>query len=348
MPGKRQLVAVICALVFSVAVVAAGNIPLSKSVVAPGTVESLSKLVSVAPVNGDERGLGYNRVLEVPAGRPLHGDIRLVTVRTWRATIADLAYAAVRSDIEVVEDPTINDPEEQRDKRRTSQLVSSELVAQFVAAKAAGIQVTPTGSGALVEDATTEPASRVLAAGDVITEVAGVPVRVAEEIRGALARKSPGDVVGISFVRGTDSLRAEVTLSASPGEPHRALLGVLVSTLDLRLDSPFRVEFDLGGIGGPSAGLALALEVYARLTGKDLTGPATVVATGELQLDGRVLAVGGVAQKARAASVAGADVMVVPAANAEEARRYAGEVAVVGVGSFEEAVSVLSALAQSE
>ncbi|MER3454748.1 MAG: hypothetical protein C4318_06260 [Acidimicrobiia bacterium] len=347
LPRRWQLLAVSCALFFSIVVVGAGNVPVDKTVLAPGTVESLASRVSVVPTTVEQTASGRTRSRDSFSDRPGQGDIRLVTVRTWRATLADLAYAAIRSDVEVFDDPTISEPEPQRQKRRSSELASSEVVAQFVASRAAGIPVTPTGSGALVEDVTTDASKKALVPGDVITEVAGLPVRVADDIRGSLDGKSPGQVVQVRLIRGSDSITTEVTLTASSEHPHRALLGVIVSTADLHLASPLKVEYRLTGIGGPSAGLALALELYCRFTGRDLTGPSIVVATGELQLDGKVLPVGGVAQKARAAVSAGADILVVPAANAEEARSYAGDVVVLGVNSFAEAVSVLLALANS-
>ena len=70
-----------------------------------------------------------------------------------------------------------------------------------------------------------------------------------------------------------------------------------------------------------------------------------VVATGEIELDGSVGPIGGVKQKTFGARRAGADVFLVPAGeNAAEARRYAGNLRIIPVESFQQALSALSTL----
>ena len=95
-------------------------------------------------------------------------------------------------------------------------------------------------------------------------------------------------------------------------------MGVQVENAE-DFDFPLDVEIDAGGIGGPSAGLAFALDIVDELGDEDLSRGRTVVATGELDLDGNVHAIGGVKQKAIGARDAGADIFLVPDANFEEA-----------------------------
>jgi PDZ domain-containing secreted protein len=97
---------------------------------------------------------------------------------------------------------------------------------------------------------------------------------------------------------------------------------------------------DAKGIGGPSAGLAFALDIVDEL-GADVDQQRKVVVTGELSLDGRVLPIGGIKQKTIAAREGNADVFVVPRENADEAERYAGDLEIVPVSSFEEALREL-------
>jgi PDZ domain-containing protein len=110
------------------------------------------------------------------------------------------------------------------------------------------------------------------------------------------------------------------------------------------IELPIDVEIDLGGVGGPSAGLAFALDIIEELRGNVDRG-LEVAATGELELDGGVLPVGGVKQKVIGARRTGADVFLVPAGdNAETARRHAGNLRVVPVESFRQALRVLATL----
>jgi PDZ domain-containing protein len=104
------------------------------------------------------------------------------------------------------------------------------------------------------------------------------------------------------------------------------------------------VNIDLGQVGGPSAGLPFALDVLQEL-GTNVDHGLKVVATGEMELDGTVAPIGGVKQKTYGARRAGADVFLVPAGeNAAEARRYAGNLRIIPVTSFQQALSSLSTI----
>jgi PDZ domain-containing protein len=107
------------------------------------------------------------------------------------------------------------------------------------------------------------------------------------------------------------------------------------------------VTIDAGNVGGPSAGLAFALEVMEKL-GRDVDHGHRVAATGEIELDGSVGEIGGVKQKTIGARKAGVDVFLVPAGdNAEEARRYADGLRIVAVQNFRQALSALATLPES-
>ena len=56
------------------------------------------------------------------------------------------------------------------------------------------------------------------------------------------------------------------------------------------------MKIDAGDVGGPSAGLAFALEVLEKL-GKDVDHGRRIAATGQIELDGTVSPVGGLKQK---------------------------------------------------
>lgn len=72
----------------------------------------------------------------------------------------------------------------------------------------------------------------------------------------------------------------------------------------------FRVKSDAVIIGGPSAGVAMAVAVYSALTGTPIN--RTVMVTGMISPDGTVGPVGGIYEKAQAAVSQGAKVFLVP------------------------------------
>lgn len=108
---------------------------------------------------------------------------------------------------------------------------------------------------------------------------------------------------------------------------------------------PFTLEFDLAGIGGPSAGLLFALGIVDKLTPADLTGGRIIAGTGSLDDSGEVGAIGGITQKLIGARAADATVFLTPVANCEAAAKNppAG-LRLVKVGTLDDALSALAAL----
>jgi Lon-like protease len=102
------------------------------------------------------------------------------------------------------------------------------------------------------------------------------------------------------------------------------------------------VHYSIQGIGGPSAGLAFALEIYDSLSGRHLLRGHRIAATGELDPLGDVIEIGGAEQKALGAIEAGADTFIVPKANVAAARKAAaGKLRVIGVSTFTQALQVI-------
>jgi PDZ domain-containing protein len=125
----------------------------------------------------------------------------------------------------------------------------------------------------------------------------------------------------------------------NPTDPRLPFLGVELREPKITL--PVEVRFDLGQVGGPSAGLAFALDLLEEL-GRDVDRGRRIAATGEIRLDGSVQRVGGVKQKTIGARRADVDLFLVPGDNAAEARRYADGLRVVAVDSFQQALQALA------
>jgi PDZ domain-containing protein len=233
---------------------------------------------------------------------------------------------------------------EQRKQQGRQEMARSEEVAAAVALKTAGYKVSAKPKGALIEAVATDvPAAAQLDPGDIVVRALGKPVRTPDDLRRAFVGVVPGRTVVLRLEREGKPQVVAVRTVASPADPKRAIVGVRVAqAADIRL--PFKVDIDLGNVGGPSAGLPFALAITQEL-GRDVDGGRRVVATGEMELDGTVAPIGGVKQKVFGARKAGADVFLVPAGeNATEARRYAGNLRIVPVSSFQQALSVLRTL----
>jgi PDZ domain-containing protein len=236
------------------------------------------------------------------------------------------------------------------------EMALSQEVAAKVALEHLGYDVPVDGTGTVISDTIPDtPAADVLRSFDVITELDGVPTPTDLELRTELEAREPGDVVAVTFERDADGdpttddadeRTEDVELVADPDDPDRTLLGVVqVFTRDLTYELPFPVKIDTEDVGGPSAGLALTLGILDVLTPGSITGGHTIAVTGTIDPTGVVGEVGGVGQKAVAATREGAELLLVPAAEAELAERFAGDdVRIVGVETLDDALAALDGL----
>jgi len=230
----------------------------------------------------------------------------------------------------------------ERDRRNAQDMERSEQIAAVVALRALGYHVTATPRGVLVTSVYSDvPAAKVLEANDVIVGVNGVPVRTPAQLRREIGRAEPGDELDLSVRREGEVKDVTVRTIASPDDPSRAVVGILVDQ-DAKIDLPIDVDIDLGRVGGPSAGLPFALEI-ARKLGRNVTNGCRIAATGALALDGAVIPIGGVKQKTIGVRRSGVDTFLVPIGdNARTARKYGDDVRIVPVESFQQALRTLA------
>ncbi|MDQ3086528.1 MAG: PDZ domain-containing protein [Actinomycetota bacterium] len=283
----------------------------------------------------------------VEGARPIEeGDVYYVDVFVRRTTrLEDLLPFLRPEGSTVVPEQALlpaGTSEAERDRQTAAEMSRSELVASAVALRALGQDVVAKSQGALVIDVASDvPAAAEIDSGDVIVAVDGVAVQTPDELRREIGRRKPRDEVELTLQRDDETLKVTVKTVASPEDPNRAIVGIRVDQ-QADIEVPIDIDIDLGRVGGPSAGLPFALEI-ARALGRDVTHGCNIAATGELALDGTVLSVGGLRQKTIAARNADVDAFVVPAgANAEEARQHAGDLEVIPVESFQQALRTLT------
>jgi Lon-like protease len=282
-------------------------------------------------------------LVQLPREKPARGGgaIYFVDVQERQARLLERFFPWARADgSSLVRSPPISNALERSIGRQD--MTDSQKIAAIVALRRLGYKVRASLGGVSVllvqADA---PAARVLRPGDVIVAANGRKVSSVLALRQVLARTSPGDTVRIVFRRGRKTREATVRTVPDPMNPKRAIIGVSAED-QLRVELPFRVAIDAGGIGGPSAGLAFALDILQEL-GRDVAHGQKVAATGALALDGSVEPIGGVKQKTLGARQAGVDVFLVPAGeNAREARRYADGLRIIPVKNFPQALRALA------
>jgi PDZ domain-containing protein len=186
------------------------------------------------------------------------------------------------------------------------------------------------------------PSKGKLQDGDAIDGVNGKPVADLAQFQALMAATKPGDNVVLDYRRKDGSIgSATITLGDHP-EKHTGYLGIGV--LDAPW-APFKIDFNLANIGGPSAGLMFSLAVVDKLTTGDLNDGKFVAGTGTITGDGKVGPIGGITHKMLAAHEAGATVFMVPAENCEEAKAAPQDgMQLVKVDNLGQAVDALNTL----
>ena len=225
---------------------------------------------------------------------------------------------------------------------------TSENVAIAVALKNIGYEIESKGDGVavvgLLEDS---PVKDKLKKGDLINSINNTDIYSATEFISTLRTYSIGETVSIGLLREIDGIKEQIYIKTTliehveyEGEP---MVGFLATTVNERFDFPFEIDIKTGNVGGPSAGLMMALNVYNNLIPEDITNSKIIAGTGTIEIDGSVGPVGGIKQKIIAAKRAGAELILVPVANFEEAQPFeTDKTAIVAVNSFDEALAVIS------
>lgn len=244
------------------------------------------------------------------------GELVLTTVGVSRAglSLVEAVQGWFDSEVSVVPTETVYPPgrtEQQTQEANRQAFLSSEEAAEAAALAELGYPVKVVVRG-LSENS---PAEGRLQEGDVVDSVGGRPTPDLAALDAVLGSIPGGTAVPVGYTRLGRSDTATVTTRPADDGPG-SLLGVLVREQPA---APFDVDIAVEDVGGPSAGLMLALGILDLVGDTDLTGGATVAGTGTIEADGRVGPIGGIALKMISAQEVGAELFLVPADNCADA-----------------------------
>ena len=276
------------------------------------------------------------------------GGIYFVDVFERRASLLEKLFPFIRSGSTLVPANEIVPPGSNSNQVRQADLEEmsvSQRVAAAVALRRLGYHVVAMPDGVtVIEVETGSHAIGKLQPDDVVVSVDRHPTPTIVSLEHRLSTFRPGAVVTLGVRRGSRALHYTIRTIADPLDRTRAIIG-FAPEQSSSIHLPIRVSIDAGNVGGPSAGLAFALQVMETL-GKDVDHGYKVAATGEMELDGTVAAIGGIEQKTFGAREAGVDVFLVPVAgdNAADAKRYAHGLRIIPVKSFPQALHALATL----
>jgi PDZ domain-containing protein len=274
------------------------------------------------------------------------GGIYFVDVIERKASVFESIFPSIHSDATLVPANEIVPPGVSDKAARQADLQAmtlSQKIAAAVALRRLGYKIVAKPTGVIVAalSASSHAVGKVEQS-DLIVAVNGVQTLSVAQLRVQLAKAKPGETVALSIDRAGERLTVHVKTLADPQNKKRAIVGFApAQAVDVTL--PLKVRINARNVGGPSAGLAFALEVMEEL-GHNVDRGYRVAVTGQIELNGTVDPIGGVKQKTFGARQAKADVFLVPVDNAPEARRYANGLRIIPVKSFPQALRALATL----
>ena len=221
---------------------------------------------------------------------------------------------------------------------------TSENVAIAVALNFLDYEIDTQGDGVLVVGIMDDsPVAGKLLKEDLIISINNEVIKSTTEFISLLRTYEIGDMVSIGLIRNDKEMSIETKLIEHIDYENEPMVGFLASTPNQRFVFPISVDIDTGNVGGPSAGLMMALNVYNSLTEYDITKGIKVAGTGTIEIDGSVGPVGGVKQKVIAAKNAGSTLILVPTSNFDDVQSYIDEeTSIVSVDTFNEALNLIS------
>ena len=165
------------------------------------------------------------------------------------------------------------------------------------------------------------------------------------EYRDYLNSLNEGDIVKVKVLRKNKEITVDSKLYRLK---NRNVLGVSLTTIN-KYDTSKKIEFKFkGNETGPSGGLMTTLDIYNKLTKKDITNGLKIAGTGTIELDGTIGEIGGVNYKVIGAASGHSDVFLVPKANYKECMKVVKKnklkIKIISVSNIEDAIEKLSNL----
>jgi PDZ domain-containing protein len=314
----------------------------------PGTAEDVGPMVEVSNPDVAEGSV-----------------MMLTTVRQMYPNWFMYTVAHFNSKWDIYEEKELRPEGESREdynERQAIVMLSSQSNALQAAYEAADIPYVLDYKGVVINRVIKGmPAESVLKVGDLLVEFDGKSIYRSEEVFNWVEGKNVGDRVKVGYKRNNELLYTELVLgdySLLPdesGEVEKGLeqrpgLGISpVDVAEIRAkDKDQQVTIKVKDIGGSSAGLIFALEIYDQLTPGDLTKGYRIAGTGTISPGGTIGPIGGIKHKVVAADREEADIFFAPKLNAKDAQARADEMKIdfkiVAVTTIQDALDYLDSL----
>ena len=162
------------------------------------------------------------------------------------------------------------------------------------------------------------------------------------EMQEYITNKNVGDKITFDVVRNGKNIKCYAELIDLDGKAKVGLTSAVINEYDSDVNVSVKSK---ASESGSSGGFMTALAIYNAITKDDITKGRVIAGTGTIDSEGNVGEIGGVTYKLAGAYKNGADIMLVPKDNYEEALEYKKkhnlDIELVSINTFKEGVEYL-------
>ncbi|MCY9807513.1 PDZ domain-containing protein [Lentilactobacillus senioris] len=317
--------------------------PLPKYIEGPGEASAINSFVRIKDHPDKQKGSFMLTSVGIAQARPL--------TYLWAKIVPYYT-------IEDANDVTSGQNMVQYEQVQKFYMQSSINEAIFTAYKAAHQNVERKYNGIYVLDVQKNSKFKnELAVGDVVTAIDGHHFKNSNGFVNYIKGKKAGNKVTISYERnGVHKTASEPLIKINK---QRAGIGIIL-TDNMTIHTDIPVKVNPGDVGGPSGGTMFALQIYGQLTNQDLRHGQKIAGTGTIDAEENVGEIGGIDKKIIAAKRSRAKVFLAPYIKPTKAvlkaepdhltnyqlakktaKKYAPNMKVVPISTFEQAISYL-------
>lgn len=271
------------------------------------------------------------------------GSINMTYVRLVKGTIPTYLLAKVISTWDIVDndDITYDGDIDETIKIDKYYLLESISNAYMVAYNSAGVDYSIKKSNNYITYIY-EKAKTDLKLFDNIIKYDNIKFTTFSEMQEYITNKNVGDKITFDVVRNGKNIKCYAKLIDIDGNAKVGLTSAVINEYDSDVNVSVKSK---ASESGSSGGFMTALAIYNAITKDDITKGRVIAGTGTIDSEGNVGEIGGVTYKLAGAYKNGADIMLVPKDNYEEALKYKKkhklDIELVSISTFKEGIEYL-------
>lgn len=271
------------------------------------------------------------------------GSINMTYVRLVKGTIPAYLLAKVIPTWDIVDndDITYDGDIDETIKIDKYYLLESISNAYMVAYNSAGVDYSIKKSNNYITYIY-EKAKTDLKLFDNIIKYDNIKFTTFSEMQEYITNKNVGDKITFDVVRNGKNIKCYAKLIDLDGNAKVGLTSAVINEYDSDVNISVKSK---ASESGSSGGFMTALAIYNAITKDDITKGRVIAGTGTIDSEGNVGEIGGVTYKLAGAYKNGADIMLVPKDNYEEALKYKKkhklDIELVSISTFKEGIEYL-------